>query len=475
MAHDAIPSAPKAQKANAACAVIGYYRFTDIFFEWHQALPNQADVSPLKALIAYSTLVHPEHPLRKQGVNGIELHLGTFENGEMRLLFSSAQVEYMRYWLHAVGLTAQPIPLPASEYLIQANELLTCSPNVYSDATALKRAIKVRPRSRSRSRSHPRRRRRRRRGRARPRDDLRGTLPRKCAPDDADGARAALALQGIDKNNKRLRGTGTLLTARRFAFERTRTLWATRLGTWLALDFEAWDMDHTLLTEFGWSVARWEDGALVREDGHLVVKEHRTYTQHYVPNHREFYNFGQSEVVTKHAFKQRIQELIAKHREAGPLFLVFHDHSQDVKYLKSDMVKAVERLEYLLPDSPQTGELYVVDTADLFCALEGDASNSRRSLERVCRHLQIPTKFLHNAGNDARYTLDALISMATGDPVDQQREQRWPKRTEDAAPTVEFRDWEEDDEYSDMEGVMGPPTAPGSKANGGGAESDDEF
>ena len=45
----------------------------------------------------------------------------------------------------------------------------------------------------------------------------------------------------------------------------------------------------------------------------------------------QFYNFGQSEVVTKHAFKQRIQELIAKHREAGPLFLVFHDHSQDVK------------------------------------------------------------------------------------------------------------------------------------------------
>lgn len=65
------------------------------------------------------------------------------------------------------------------------------------------------------------------------------------------------------------------------------------------------------------------------------------------------------------------------------------------------MVQAVERLEYLLPDSPQTGELYVVDTADLFCALEGDASNNRRSLERVCRHLQIPTNYLHNAGNDA--------------------------------------------------------------------------
>ncbi len=42
----------------------------------HQALPNQEDVGPLKALIAYSALVHADHPLRKPGVNGIELYLG---------------------------------------------------------------------------------------------------------------------------------------------------------------------------------------------------------------------------------------------------------------------------------------------------------------------------------------------------------------------------------------------------------------
>ena len=42
----------------------------------HLALPNQDDVSPLKALIAYQALVHPDHPLRKPGVNGIELYLG---------------------------------------------------------------------------------------------------------------------------------------------------------------------------------------------------------------------------------------------------------------------------------------------------------------------------------------------------------------------------------------------------------------
>ncbi len=185
----------------------------------------------------------------------------------MRLLFSSAQVEYMRYWLHTVKLTAEPIPLPTSEYLIQAGDLLTCSPDVYKDPAALKKAIKVRSRVR------------RQRGR-------RGGQKHRKRKSCTDLVRGGCA-QGIDKNNKRLRGTGSLLTARRFAFERVRTLWAAKIGTWLALDFEAWDMDHTALTEFGWSAVRWVDGEPVKEDGHLVVKEHRMYTQHYVANNRE--------------------------------------------------------------------------------------------------------------------------------------------------------------------------------------------
>ena len=126
--------------------------------------------------------------------------------------------------------------------------------------------------------------------------------------------------------------------------------------------------------------------------------------------------------MNKHEFKDRIRELIEKHKKEGPLFLVFHDASQDVKsavlyievpcdkgslvpiycrYLKGDGLKAIERIEHVLPDNPVTGEIYVVDTVDLFAALEGDSSNQSRSLDRVCKHLQIQTSFLHNAGNDA--------------------------------------------------------------------------
>lgn len=113
------------------------------------------------------------------------------------------------------------------------------------------------------------------------------------------------------------------------------------------------------------------------------------------------------------------------HRAAGPLFLVFHDSHQDIKYvttvllgqpslivtryLRSEAVQALPNFDYLLPDQVPDSGIYVVDTADLFAALEGDASGNRRALERVCRHLQIDTKFLHNAGNDAHVSLCSPI------------------------------------------------------------------
>ena len=42
----------------------------------HKALPDVDDIRPLKAMVDYSALVHPDHPLRKEGQDGIELYIG---------------------------------------------------------------------------------------------------------------------------------------------------------------------------------------------------------------------------------------------------------------------------------------------------------------------------------------------------------------------------------------------------------------
>jgi hypothetical protein len=68
---------------------------------------------------------------------------GILENGEARLLFSSAQVEYIRYWLHAMGLTKELIPLPYSDCLLTSSRLQNISPVVYKTGSQLHLALKV--------------------------------------------------------------------------------------------------------------------------------------------------------------------------------------------------------------------------------------------------------------------------------------------------------------------------------------------
>jgi len=85
-----------------------------------------------------------------------------------------------------------------------------------------------------------------------------------------------------------------MLNTRREIFERLRTFWTEKVGVWCALDFEAWDRDHTMLTEFGWSFVRWIDSQPVEEQGHLIVKEYRNYRNTFVQDNREV---GQADVL----------------------------------------------------------------------------------------------------------------------------------------------------------------------------------
>ena len=78
------------------------------------------------------------------------------------------------------------------------------------------------------------------------------------------------------------------LVARRLAFERVRTLWEDKVGTWIAIDFEQWEMDSTVITELGWSRVRWQDGEIVEDMGHWIIEENRQYRNtKYVPDKRD--------------------------------------------------------------------------------------------------------------------------------------------------------------------------------------------
>lgn len=165
----------------------------------------------------------------------------------------------------------------------------------------------------------------------------------------------------MGKHNKRVKTfAGDFeLGSLRTEFERVRSVWGERRGVWMALDFEGWERDHTVITEFGWSVVRWDkeeeavDGEVklkeVREEGHWTVKEYDSYRNGtYVRDNRDVsprvllngcvdwcllqrYDFGKTEKLTKAVFKKRIGDMISGYAAEGPLYLVFHDRYGDIK------------------------------------------------------------------------------------------------------------------------------------------------
>ena len=56
---------------------------------------------------------------------------------------SSAQVSYISYYLHAMGLTKERIPIPSSRYLVKRSSLKSCAPDYYNAASALRKSMKV--------------------------------------------------------------------------------------------------------------------------------------------------------------------------------------------------------------------------------------------------------------------------------------------------------------------------------------------
>lgn len=71
-----------------------------------------------------------------------DLASGTVLDGEQKLLFSSAQVDYLRYWLHAMNLTKEIIPLPHSEHLLLESEFSQVSPQEHHTGK-LRNVVKV--------------------------------------------------------------------------------------------------------------------------------------------------------------------------------------------------------------------------------------------------------------------------------------------------------------------------------------------
>ncbi|KXJ97614.1 hypothetical protein Micbo1qcDRAFT_200276 [Microdochium bolleyi] len=183
----------------------------------------------------------------------------------------------------------------------------------------------------------------------------------------------------------------------------------------VCLDVEAFEFNTNLVTEFGFAVLDTEDiiGVAPGENGknwiaamkgyHFRITEYtHLKNKRFVKGCPERFNFGPSSFVSLRDMASVTSRVLGDSNapETCPVVLVGHDILGDLKYLL--------KVNFNIWNVPHV--IDEVDTQVMFRRVQ--RSNNGRSLVAACDSVDIETKDLHNAGNDAHYTLAAMVAMA---------------------------------------------------------------
>lgn len=198
----------------------------------------------------------------------------------------------------------------------------------------------------------------------------------------------------------------------------------------ISVDVECNERCHSQVTEVGISMLDTLDFAgIVPGEGainwrsqirsrHLRVREFGHIVNHdFVAGCPDRFEFGDSEWTSlqevtsviedcfHHASSTRqTQTSTSGDDPKRNLVLVGHNPAADIKYLKDLGVSMFNR-----SSSKETVFLDTVDTAEVFRVSRGEMS--ARSLGNILSSLGITGWYLHNAGNDARYTMEAMVAL----------------------------------------------------------------
>ncbi|KAI1822320.1 hypothetical protein F4861DRAFT_541096 [Xylaria intraflava] len=229
----------------------------------------------------------------------------------------------------------------------------------------------------------------------------------------------------------------------------------------VSVDFEAYEKCHRLVTEIGLSVLDTEDliGVPPGEKGenwlshvrvhHLRIRERsHLVNSKYIQGCPEAFNFGESQMVFLEDIYTAVCGIIDGETEHQiPVVMVGHDLKHDLDYLV--------KIGYDAWSSPHI--IDDIDTKAMFQRIE-QAPNGR-GLSTVCAELDIHGRNYHNAGNDAFYTLQAMITMAVKRTVEGADKKKDP-------PTSNDGEWTDGDMDDGGPAVRpGPQSAPKKRGN----------
>lgn len=173
----------------------------------------------------------------------------------------------------------------------------------------------------------------------------------------------------------------------------------------MCIDVEAWERNISKVTEVGVAIYDPKDLPYsifpVIKQYHIIIKEHeRMVNGRFCPDNKRKFMGGTSYKMSMTECRSFMNKLILEYwgrTDVPDAVLVGHNVKADINWLRSVGVRLPEPLA-------------IVDTSKLHSM----SFTSGGSLRNILRLLQIPHGYLHNAANDAYYTL--LAAFAYCDP-----------------------------------------------------------
>lgn len=177
-----------------------------------------------------------------------------------------------------------------------------------------------------------------------------------------------------------------------------------------SIDIEAYELDHSILLEIGWSM--YDARADKFLDQHYAIDTYKHLTNgRYVEDQRDKFTFGPTVWCSlKQAFKELRKDLDWAVERDGGFVLVGHGIDSDIKYLKDQ--------KFLWPKADKSDTLDVEEAAkvatlntDVLYGASIDNLHNPPSLGTTLSILKVDTWNLHNAGKKRKKGFDKTSSM----------------------------------------------------------------
>ncbi|KAG4088885.1 hypothetical protein H8356DRAFT_49127 [Neocallimastix lanati (nom. inval.)] len=179
-----------------------------------------------------------------------------------------------------------------------------------------------------------------------------------------------------------------------------------------AFDTEAYEHEQEKLTEFGWST--FNNNGKIYSECHYIVDEYYNLRNHdNVPDNKDNYLFGKSKRLPLREIEKILKEEIKK-------VDIGQGIHNDIKYLK-DLGININEFRYIDGESFYSGGKAIIDTTDLYAGYYLDKPSS---LENGLIKCNIPHEKMHNAGNDAHYTMKYVIYFINNMDITMEKYQR---------------------------------------------------